>query len=556
MAKVKVYISSSLIVRRECSPQMSGLFSFREMSDAADYEHVSDDSFKFRVKQDFDDLILHVGAGECENITIEVETSCDGGATYTNYWTGFFQLFGNFVNYDKCFVVADIEPLDGYECLNAALKNLYSTFVSGTITTAYGTAGTIEKKTCFGAEFWREDSGDPPPDIVLPDPKTDCLSSPSEWCLASNNVVITAQYDDPLHGQTMEYDQTTVWARETAVTDCVLGAPEAPLFGSGWAVLVDDCVGSNTATWWRCTEATVLAGDYTHTRLFGQWIQTAITATGCGLTIKSDFFNINTEGDAPVNSYYTYAANFLHDLLVAQKSDVKRKTGTNSATGESWKVKVGEILQDLKLLFNAEYVVEGSQLIIEHGTFFAGNVVEDFTSKSMYLEVDYSGNEDIKTELFLYVDELASEDFLAQPITYDCGKEVKTNRCSLFSCDLLYIEDEAHSNNIADVGFVLIATTIQNAKNVIIDNNDPLKWENLLENLHKTGRLYRSGELNGAQQTFESWKPYMKQKPFKYDICCNTFAPKTLKATFFGDGTVDNAKQNINTGRVELTLKY
>ena len=45
--------------------------------------------------------------------------------------------------------------------------------------------------------------------------------------------------------------------------------------------------------------------------------------SGCGLTVQSDFFNINPPGLNPSNSAYDKAFLELQELVVFQKSDIK-----------------------------------------------------------------------------------------------------------------------------------------------------------------------------------------------------------------------------------------
>lgn len=540
MGKIKVYIESNLIPLTEVTPVIAGDFEYSREKDAIYYKHEAKDVFKFE-KKDWDLLKPQISE-ECSEVTITVEKLCRG--KYKYYWAGVFTIKGSTVNYDKCFIKVSPKALDTYKCLEDGLKEEQNIYSSGSVITVTSIGGTLEVVTCdqfIEQSMWGGT------------PYSGCLTNPSNWCMKSDTVE-TLDADG-----TTYIDQTTVWHRELITVPCVGGVATAPPFGSGWSLVSDDCSGSNTSTWWRCPPNNngVVVGDYTRGRTLGGVIDRILTNLNCGLTIKSDFFNLNAVGDAPNNSAYTYATNNLHNLTVHQKSDIKRKNDSNGSTSAAWEIKAGDFFDDLRKIFNVYYEIIDGVLILEHYSYFTTSLGLDLTNASMTKEVNYGGNDNVKTEKRYWAEDISSYEFKATNLTYDCGEEELEIRCSLFTTDIVYTENEANESKISDEGFMLIANYDFNGNLIIIDNNDPLKWSNLLPSLHTYGRLYKSGKINGLQMDFDSWFPYIKQVPFKIDLCCNeVFEPQNLITTSLGDGAVTNAIHNVYTDKLEIELSY
>ena len=347
MDKIKIYIESSIIPLTEVKPVVSGDFEFIKEKDRIYYKHEIKDTFKFDKKADWL-LIQPQIADECGEVTVTVEKLCKG--KYSLYWMGVFSIFDATVDYDRCFIEVKSEVLDVYKCFEDGLKDEQNIFSSGTITTAFGVGGTYETNMCFSAfTQWRQNTegnnGIPPPTAVTPNPLDGCLNGVTEWCVSSNSINVTSEYYDPTNGWTIEYEQTTIWHRELATTDCVGGVPQPPTIGTGWAVLDNNCSTDNTCVWWRCPSSGIIAGDYTRGRTFSGVVNRVLLNMGCGLTVKSDFYNINPVGDAPTNGAYTYAASNLHNLTIHQQSDIKRKNDISGSSSAAWDIKAKDFLR-------------------------------------------------------------------------------------------------------------------------------------------------------------------------------------------------------------------
>jgi len=553
MDKIRVYIESSLIPRTQVRPLLSGSFGYERESGKIYYRHTSKDAFKFTDKADYDAL-LNQRENECETVLLTLERRCNG--QYVEYWKGTFSVFTSVFNYTKCWVETKPKPDDGYQCLEDALKEDYNVFAAGPVTSVSAVSestGNYETETCV--RFTSDETEFSTWDDNYACPAVD----PTEWCVRSDETTGTPSFDQNDNPVT-EYEQTTVWHREVATTDCVDGTPVEPPYSGGWMLLEDNCGVDSTATWWRCPGSVggELAGPYDRGRLFSDVVQDVVASFGCGLTVKSDFFGINPAGDAPDNGAYQYAAANLRSMTMHQKSDIKRRNDTNGSTFEAWEFKGEDFFNDLLRWFNVFYDIEDGVLILEHYSFFTSAIGLDLSGEAMEKQVDYSGNENVRTQKYYFADEASSPAFMPVKITYDCGEEEKDEPLRLFSADLLYIQNPTYSENIADEGFVLIANDLYEGDLVIKNNNEPLAWRTILPALHQWGRLYKSGSIGGATSTpFESWLPYIKQQPFKTDLCCGQdFNPQDLITTDLGNGAVTDATHNLFTGRLEIELSY
>ena len=448
-------------------------------------------------------------------------------------------------------------PADDYRCFEKEAKKEINVY--GAVTPALrvrGVGGLYNKVLC--TKEYDDCAGDTEPTTPL----DDCVPAPvANWCLLSDKVTESKYIRyDPVDGypedECTTWAQATKWHRETAEGTCNAGVATPPTYASGWNLITDDCAGSGVSTWWRCPGSEEMAGDYGNASTLGNFINTILTQMGCGLTVKSDFFDINTVGDAPANDAYAYAAANLQHITVHQKSDIKSK-GDADSTAPSWVLKMNEWLNDLRRLFNVYYIIENGVLIIEHYTFFTSVLGLDISDRKTERLVDYAGGNKVGSELFYYMDEDCSEDFAAKPILYDCGEEEKEQRCLLISTDLVYIENEDNAEKISDEGFVLIANERNGTDYIIMNNNEPLRWGNLLGNLHKEGRLYKSGTLNEVHQDFENWRPYISQKDVEAKKCnCTGFNANDKVKTDYGTGEISTAKYNVYTGKMKLDIKY
>lgn len=509
MDSVKIYISSQSLGQDVLvSPRLSdGKFAYSKNGKHYDFQ-ISND-IVFRTAQDYN-LLLPLLDSECEEVELSIHTIREDD-TFEEFWSGSFTMFNCKHSESKCFFQLKPKNYTDYDCVIDGSKREVNAF-SGTPITCEPVAGIYGYKVCTAS--FDEGSGGSEPTL----PTFGCLPFPvSHWFLISDTVSIdTYWYYDPIDGypeyELRIWNQESVFHREIGEGTCSSGNPVEPTYGSDWNLVGQDC--SQNISWWsrRPNDAQIKsAGPYKNGRLLQEFIQNCLDKIGCGLTVKSDFLGMNAVGDAPQNDEYQYATDHLQNLIVYQKSDVKRKNADEQSSEESWNVKLSEVIDDLKILFFVNIDVEDGKFIIEHESFFTKSEGLSLVNKKIDIQYDFSGNEQTQSIFFYGVDDNAcSQEFKADPIEFDCGDSEDEKRLKLFGLDLAYIEDENNSNTVSDSGFVLIGTTFENGKYVIENNNSFLKFSNLHSNLSLHSGLYKTGKVNGSITEFTGVRPYRK----------------------------------------------
>ena len=548
--------TSGTIPRTEVRPTFSGEFTYK--LETGKLYHVKElkEALKFTLKADYALFIAQKEVDKCENILITIEKLC--GGEYVEEWAGYFKITNCRISYSYCWVRVKPDPNDQYACYEDIKDDEVNVYSALPVTEVTSLAGEYETRTCtqFFSGVFFDDYYE-----GIEDPDTSCLPDPDNWALKQLRTIVNGtEYTDSYpytEEEPLELELIWEWHREVIDYPCDGLTPEAPPIGSGWQLAEDNCAVDGTAKWWREPVSNQEpVGPYLQGRTFSSIIDRALGQMNCSLEIKSDFFNINPVGDAPNNKAYTFAEDYLHNLTVHQKSDIKDKNSSNPSTFPSWVFTPEDFFNDLGYLFNAWFIIEDGTMILEHYSFFTSTVGADDSAIKMKLEIEFDPQLK-RREKFFYADEKAFTEFLGTDIIYPCGKGNEEYRCRVFSCDLAYIENPFFNENISGEGFVLIATTPFEGNNVIIDNNLPLSWPELHENLHTYGRLFNMGTLNGVQQNFDSWKPYEIQEPYvKTQLCGEAFDPDELRTTPLGDGKVQEATKNIITCKIELKLAY
>ena len=577
MSQVKYYLESSKIAKTEVTPTFSGIFEFSRRDEQVYYIHECKDKMKF-ITEDYDLIMVHID-DICDDITIIVEQGC--GDEYTEYWRGTFKLFSAERN-DPKYLEVKPEPFGVYECFETAIEALQSPFSEddADYVTVYGGHGTREIIECvsdtksytsFSTAIF-PNAPDPYPsqdNFTLADYPSDCVDGLIGFSAVAREIHKTLEETRIHEGlgtyTYIEYVLLSRYVRWSVKTDCVGGVPTPPDYPSGyaangseslneWQLIEDDCAGTNKTTW--RTSGTTL-GEYKRGRLFQDIIVNMVADFDCGLTVVSNFFDINPDNSEPDNIAYQYAVQHLHDLTLHQKSDIKRKDASNHSKVLAWEFIPEDLLNDLAALFNVYPIIRNNVLFLEHYSYFVGLTGWDVSHINVNTKIDNTGNDSIKTELFNYADKNCSASFKATQIEYNCGDNHLDRNCKLISVDVGFIENINNESDIKDEGFVLISNAIRDGQYVMNTSNSPLRWNNLLENLHLHGRPFKSGELGGVQQDFLSWRPFIKAEAFTVPYCCDdVFDPSKTMITKLGEGELDSAEHNIITDTLKPKLLY
>ena len=284
------------------------------------------------------------------------------------------------------------------------------------------------------------------------------------------------------------------------------------------------------------------------------------------INIVSDFFQYNPENETSIN-YVTQETNLYSNLIIFQKSDVKRPNASgNAIRGESNFI---ELLETICEMFNCGYTIKDGVLRIEHISYFQSNLGLDLLTPdnlrdhlSGTRKYNYDDTELPRYERFKFMDS-GSADFVGLDIIYDsnCTNNKEENRkevnISEITTDVLLCLENPSSESevVSDDGFVIIACDENNnaiSLDGILENgqkvNNVLGWAYLHEKLFKHQRVLKNGNMNGSDVEFESVNPTIKQDKFSVVMKCDdikNFEPlDQIKATL-GWGHLQGAELNL-----------
>lgn len=256
---------------------------------------------------------------------------------------------------------------------------------------------------------------------------------------------------------------------------------------------------------------------------------------GVNITLVSDFFQWNPENVTVIN-YITNEINDYTNLILFQKSDVKRPDSSNNATVAN--VNFKDLLEKICKMFNCGYKIINKTLRVEHISWFENDLGINLLAidKDGLLngtkKYSYDKTKLPQKEVFEFM-ESRGLDFKGKDIIYDstCVNNNIENKSEIIiediTTDVMYcIENSsAENNNVSDDGLVLIACDSNNNiiyKYGILENNttinNVLSWAHLHDKLFRHGRVLIEGNMNGTDQTFLSTVPTIKQNKFNAKI--------------------------------------
>ncbi len=529
MARTRIKISSTSIAETEINPVWSGEFTRSIERDRIFHLHELKGELTL-TGADFD--LVNDLVNPCEKITLIVERYCVD--EWVEYWAGQFTKFDTSQDFGgthvrQCVLRAKVKPDDIYACLMNEWDEEINFFLASSTISTKALAGTYE---VLGICTFCTATIDPDP--------CDDIAASGEACLEYSNIT-----SDP--NCAGGYRATFAYHR---IVDTGT-ALDPPPYDSGWTLISGD-------QWWRCPdEEPVKIGVLSRGRRFDDTLEYLLLQTGCGLTLRSHFLGINaTHAEPPDNDAYDYATENYQDITIHQKSDVKRPYSTNPSLSQVWKMKLKDALADLNTMFNLFWKIEGTDLILEHISYFEALEGADYSTRKMKLQLEYDA-ETPKREIFKWSDPDVRTLFLGFPIEYDCGNGDRERRVTLFNNDVAYVNDELNQDRVSDDGWVLICNRIVGGQYSMIDINYPMRFFNLHDKLHRHYRPFLAGKMNGEVTTFLTAQKLQKQPTFTVPLCCNEeHDPGKYITTPLGQGYVQESIENIKTETLQLNLNY
>jgi hypothetical protein len=502
----------------------------------------------------------------CEAIDCLIERSCNEG--FTTLFQGYLALIDGEWDVSRCRVTIQPRIYDPYECLEEVSKEVVNVLEAsaGDTTILSVTKNTVPCNGTFHAQVGYTDQ-----DVVDWLQDNNCVSGPG-WALVSY------EYEEiQVSGSNVKLIVVSEWERYEYVVECDgMGVAQPPTSSGGWTLISDDCGSNGTSTWVSETGGSNVFLDR------GRKLEDVLNLMldDCDLTIVSDFFNINPDGTAPDNAAYQQAAIDLLDLRIVQITDVKFSIdGPPDQWARKGEMRLKELLDDLKGIFNADYIIDGSTLRIEHVSYFETyTFVTDFTQPkwSKYIagafKYTYRTDRLPKSENFAWAEEhdYRDADFLGYPIIYGTVCSVNNDgkdeqfKTNYFLTDWSWVERNTRRQNeataagrssglkeISDDLFLLVSTenaivnVSQGFNSGISKVNAALAWANLHQYYHKIGRPHTRGEMNNQEQDFETFNYPREQEEFEVNMCCDNlfdFSPDDEKyRTQIGWGRVSEA---------------
>ena len=479
----------------------------------------------------FDNLVSYESG--CSVFEVSVEVYCDG--SWTEVWDGVFDTSNWRSDRDQKTIAVRPKQQSAFNCIKNNWGKQVNIFAVTPVTITRPYNAILEFLTVV------EDPCDPN------NPNPDGNPTNPHFCYSGQVSVLD-------FGGV--YKCGWIFQRYLKAGTCNGVTPVAPDDYNGWQLHSGGCPG--TPVFWLCPESARLVYSFKNGRRFDEVLQYLLDQTGCGLTVVSDFFNINPDNTAPSNSAYDRAADVLQDLIIHQKSDVKRHDATEVSKEAVWLMKLRDLLSDLVQMFKVAWRIDGTEFRLEHVSYFEAQAGPDYTAES-YEKVLTGGDESVPLiKRFQFRDEQCSDYFKGYPIETYCGEGEATVRLALFSTDLAFMAEADNAESIGDDGWVLIAATPGVFANQYenIEDNRPLSWTELHEYFH-AWEMDGAGKINDADATPQSLRKTRKAPAFGVRLCCDeAFDPSTLVTTAMGDGELEEAERNWSANTLTLTLKY
>lgn len=471
----------------------------------------------------------------CTVFEVSVEVECPAGSdTWVERWTGEFSSKDWKSDRDKKTLSVKPKEINSFDCLKKAWKT---------------------EKNIFAAVAWQTLK---PYYFIYHDTQNIIVVPIGTPCPAPPAVTDHCWYETEA---TPVYDMADTlcvyyYHRFQLPGTCTGSTPVEPNTFDTWTLLENNC--PTSSLWWRCPDGPRVPFEFIHGQRLDGILEYLFLETGCGLTIKSDFFNINADATAPSNVAYTAAETFYRNLLIFQKSDIKRHDASDPARQPAFTIRLADLLSDLKTMFNLDWSItdSGATFRLEHVSYFEAIPGNDYTAANYKNELEQDKADAPRLTRYFYRDEQCTDYFKGFPIEIYCGEEEKESRLSLFSCDVAFIVSDDALESIGDDGFVLVAAEVSGGTLYNTNNNRPLAWTELHDNFYRHN-MAGAGEINGVPVAPLSLKPTRKQPAFMVSHCCDDdFNAYHLQTTALGDGQVQAAKWNIAKDYLELELKY
>lgn len=484
---------------------------------------------------------------------------------------------------DNCSTFVGGDSVDAYDCFVSGFEDEINILTGTTKTLVNSLLGEYERIECSASypsgTLVEED---------YPTPITDCIS-PGEGWTQIDQLVNTGGGTDVVY---------STYIREVYVSTCDGSNPVEPC-GTGWILIDDNC--PTNATYARAVPVTdlIVATQLSAGELYrataqirggvavngaeynnipiSNGVRLSVLLTNfllpCGLAPVSDFFSINGDDTFPANDVYAAAKEKLQNLVVFQKSDVKRAGALNDATNGKWTLK--GVFGALKAMFDIQFRIVGSTLRLEHRTYFADVMGEDLTATQPERLVDtnnytYDTASQISEEKWRFM-ESVSNSFEGVPYKYDCFdrreqrkeeyviEDSNNDVGSLIGAPDAYADAGFTWVNACVIGGVYYLESEVSALTGEVLLNGHLSIPNLMRTYHTYDRPRLSATWDGDPVLFDSARRTKIQPPISFRLCAEDFAAwdeSALITTGLGAGQIESADYDTAGATMTVNLRY
>ena len=485
-------------------------------------------------------------------------------------------------NLDKCQIVAKFSEDKTDKCIDdgkSVKVNLFQLIYNRLTVKTKSFVGTIETKNCsqnspnqanVPKDYWCG-NGDP---------------YSQNWTLVSYNE----SSPDGVH-----HHVSNTWKREIIEIDCsdtpdpswVLiedncGTTGKKKFARG--VTTFDCVYSqqpedDNGSYQYTMDCKVLGYDGGTTEIdngvhFTDVVTELVKKSCPNLTIKSDFFQINPDNTSSIN-YVTGKKSTTKDIIIFQKSDVKRPTASGNAS--KLEITLEDMLEILLKMFNVKWRIEGNIFRLEHVSYYSKAVGTNVMSNELkkYFEgkriYSYQSEKIPQKEIFKFKEQQGSEwnmEIVYSGCVTNTKKNEVTNLIDEAMTDITFAlqNPDKDSKFVEDTGFCLISSKkigsdyYINSENIngSYRLNNVFSWSALIRDYHYYERPMKVGKVNGVTTNFITSIPTKKGDKFAIplNVCQTDFNPDDFVLTALGQGIVSSAKYRFNDSFLELDLIY
>lgn len=552
----------------------------RQNEDKLDYEKQLNGKIVFTDKAFKRLMQMEKSVYRCDEQLLTLFKECEG--VEREYFSGRISLNDADFDEDNCKITMKFIEDDSDKCIEDGKNvklNLFQLINQRITVKTASFVGTIETKNCSKNS----------PNIT---------DTPNDyWCGSgdpySQNWTLVYWFQrspDGVHNYV-----STRWAREIIEVDCSqLADPEWVEVENNCSttgkkkfaknVSVYDCTGSNVpedenGAYSNSYECKILGYEGDSTEIdnglhFSEVMKEILKGACPSLTLKSDFFQINPDVISNIN-YVTNDISTVDNIIVFQKSDVKRRDNRNNAT--KLEIELEKMLEVLLQVFNVKWRIVGNIFRLEHISYFSKNIGIDMTIDAMKKYFDkknkwsYENAKIPKKEIFKFKEQQGG-DWNLEVIYSGCVSKTKKNEVTILVDELMtdivfaINNPDKDSKFVEDAGFCFVSSkkigsdyyinTIPSPNGARLNN--VFGWVNLFKDYHYYERPMKFGDVNGVNTEFISSIPTKKGVTFAipWNFCKMVFNPDNFVKTLIGNGIVESAKHRFKDEWLELNLIY